>query len=115
MSPYDACVTNRTINGKQHTVTCHVDDLKSSHVDPKVNDVFHKWLEKTYGSDDIGNVEAGCGKVHEYLTKNLDYTEEGKMKIDTRKYLDAMISEFPHKLSDKVKCPWNEKMFKVDE
>ena len=26
-----------------------------------------------------------------------------------------MISEFPHKLSDKVKCPWTENMFKVYE
>ena len=45
----------------------------------------------------------------------MDYTEEGKLKIDMRKYLDAMISEFPHKLSDKVKYPWTEKMLKVDE
>ena len=40
VNPYDSCVANRTFNGKQHTVTWHVDDLKSSHVDPKVNDVF---------------------------------------------------------------------------
>ena len=45
----------------------------------------------------------------------LDYTEEGNFNIDMRKYLDAMIVEFPHKLSDKVKFPWTEKMFKVDK
>jgi len=32
----------------QHTVVFHVDDLKSSHKDPKVNDDFAKWLEQTY-------------------------------------------------------------------
>ena len=40
VNPYDPCVVNRMVNGKQHTVTWHVDDLKSSHVDPKVNNKF---------------------------------------------------------------------------
>ena len=40
LNPYDPCVANRTVNGKQHTITFHVDDIKSSHVDPKVNDEF---------------------------------------------------------------------------
>ena len=46
VNPYDPCVANKMINGKQHTITWHVDDLKSSHVDSKVNDEFHKWLQK---------------------------------------------------------------------
>ena len=79
-------------------------------MDPKFNEDFHKWLEKTYGSDDIGHVEASRGKVHEYLVMTLDYTEEVKLNIDMRKYLGEMISELPHKLSNKVKCPWTEKM-----
>ena len=73
------------VNGKQHTVAWHVDDLKSIHVDPKVNDDFQKWLEKTYVSGDIGHVEESRGKVHEYLVKTLDYTEEGNLKIYMRK------------------------------
>ena len=96
MNPYDACVAKIMFNGKQHTVEWHVDDLKSSHVDPKFNNYFHKWLEKTYGSDDIGHVEASCGKIHEYLAMTFYYTEEGKFNIDMSKYLDAMIDEFPH-------------------
>ena len=45
----------------------------------------------------------------------LDYTEEGKLKVGMRKYLDATISELPHKSSVQVKCPWTEKMFKVEK
>ena len=76
-------------------------------MDPKVNDDFHKWLEKTYGRDDIGHVEATRGKVHKYLAMNLDYTKETKfLRIDMRKYLDAIIAELPSKLPDKLKCPW---------
>jgi len=45
VNPYDICMANRMVNLKQHT---HV---KSSHIDPKVNDQFHKWSEQKYGSE----------------------------------------------------------------
>jgi hypothetical protein len=35
-NPYDPCVMNKTIHGKQCTMLWHVDDLKISHVDPEV-------------------------------------------------------------------------------
>jgi hypothetical protein len=35
LNPYDPCVANKMINGKQFTITWHVDDLKLSHVDVK--------------------------------------------------------------------------------
>jgi hypothetical protein len=34
INPYDFCVANKSINGKQCTIVWHVDDLKVSHVDP---------------------------------------------------------------------------------
>ena len=34
-NPYDACVANRDISGKQQTIRFHVDDLWSSHADVK--------------------------------------------------------------------------------
>jgi hypothetical protein len=37
-NPYDWCVMNKTVNGKQCTVLWHVDNLKMSHVDLKVID-----------------------------------------------------------------------------
>ena len=49
VNPYDPCVANKMINGKQHTVSWHVDDLKGSHVDSKVNDEFQEWLQKEFG------------------------------------------------------------------
>ena len=61
-------------------------------MDTKLKDDFQKWLDKTYGSDDIGNVKAISGKVDEYLAMTLYYTEEGKLKIDMRKYLYEMIA-----------------------
>ncbi len=45
VNPYDSCVANRIIGGKQQTVTWHVDDLKARHVDAKVNDKSYECLE----------------------------------------------------------------------
>jgi hypothetical protein len=38
VNPYDPCIANRMVNGKQHTIAWHVDDVKSSHIDKTVND-----------------------------------------------------------------------------
>jgi len=62
VNPYDPCVANRIVNGKQHTITWHVDDLKSSHVNPTINDEFLHWLNAMYASDEIGEVKAVQGK-----------------------------------------------------
>ena len=48
-NPYDPCIANGNINGAQQTVLFHVDDLKSSHIDPTVNDEFSLWLQSKYG------------------------------------------------------------------
>jgi hypothetical protein len=80
VNPYDICVANRTIKGKQHTVTWHVDDVKSSHVDSEVNDGFEEWCEKMYGNDGIGHVNVVGGKTHDYLAMILDFGTPGAMK-----------------------------------
>jgi hypothetical protein len=36
VNPYDWCVANKIVNGKQCTIVWHVDDLKISHVDAEV-------------------------------------------------------------------------------
>ena len=36
LKPYDPCVANKTINGKQLTLVWHVDDIKASHVEAEV-------------------------------------------------------------------------------
>eukprot|EP00978_Attheya_sp_CCMP212_P020733 scaffold59680_cov31-Attheya_sp.AAC.1 len=76
LNPYDPCVANRMIKGKQHTLTWHVDGIKSSHVNSKVNDKFLVWLEKTYGEDGIGSVKTTRGKRHDYLAMVLDFNQK---------------------------------------
>jgi hypothetical protein len=64
-NPNDPCVANRTEKGSQHTLLFHLDDLKSSYIDPKVNNQFDKWLQENYGEH--GEVAIHRGKIHDYL------------------------------------------------
>jgi len=115
VNPYDICVANRMVNRKQHTVTWNVDDVKSSHVDPKVNDEFHTWCEQQYGSEETRHVTTIHGKRHDYLAMILDYSVNGVLKDDMRYYVDAMIKEFPYELKSRVARPWTEKLLKIDK
>ena len=46
---YDACVANKMVEGKQMTVSLHVDDLNVSHDHPKEIDNFLNRVQATYG------------------------------------------------------------------
>jgi hypothetical protein len=91
-NPYDPCVANRTEKGSQHTLLFHVDDLKSSHKDSKVNDQFDKWLQEDYGEH--GEVAIHWGKKHDYLGMELDFSEKGKVKIRMTEYVASMLEVF---------------------
>ena len=113
VNPYDPCVANKMIEGKQHTVCWHVDDLKASHVHEKVNDDFLEWLNKKYGT--LAKVTATRGKEHDYLAMILRYTKDGKVIVDMTRYVEKMVEDFPDKLKEGAKLPWTERLFKVDE
>jgi hypothetical protein len=83
-----------------------VDDLKSSHLDSKVNDDFEAWCEKMYGSDKVGHVEVVRGKVHDYLAMILDFTVPGAVRgVDMKYYIDGMLEDFPYPVQPTTKAP----------
>ena len=49
LNPYNLCVANKIINSEQLTICWHMDSLKSSHINPKVNDEFLQWIKDTFG------------------------------------------------------------------
>ena len=97
---YDPCIANKIVNGKQQTIRFHVDDLLSSHVDPKVNDEFALWLNARYGK--IKPCTIVRGKKHRYLGMLLDFSYKGKVKIRMDEYTQKMNDEFPIKFGDDV-------------
>ena len=108
-NPYDPCVCNKMIDGKQHTVRFHVDDCKSSHVDPKVNDMFYDWLNRLYGHH--GEVTVTRGPIHEYLGMTFDFYEKGIVKVDMIPYMNAMVDDFSEQIKDAAKTPAADDVF----
>ena len=52
INPYDPCIANKNINGKQMTICWHVDDLFVGHEDPTdVTDLL-RWLANRYDMAD---------------------------------------------------------------
>jgi Reverse transcriptase (RNA-dependent DNA polymerase) len=51
LNPYDPCVANKTIKGKQCTILWHVDDLKISHVEKAVVEEVLVRLGKVFGNE----------------------------------------------------------------
>jgi hypothetical protein len=97
VNPYDICVANKMVNGKQFTVVWHVDDLKCSHVETSVVDDFIKWARSKYEDASITVLKPSRGKIHDYLGMTIDYSEDGKVKIYMKEYIRNMLAEFKGK------------------
>ena len=111
VNPYDPCVAAKKIKAKQHLVSWHVDDLKSSHKLKEVLAQFARWINEVYGQEKP--VEVTEGKKHTYLGMLLDYSVEGEVKIDMEKYTKDMVDDFPFETGRKVTTPANDNLFKV--
>ena len=105
------------VNGKQLTVTWHVDDLKASHADDKVLEEFIQWVRDMYEDPEIGKVKGGISKHHDYLAMNLDYSTPGVVKIRMTDYVEKMLSGFEYQ--DEIKgtaaTPAAEHLFDISD
>jgi hypothetical protein len=61
-NPYDSCMVNKMVHGKQLTVAWHVDDLKILHVSTKVVDDLIANLDSELGKETP--LSKSRGKVH---------------------------------------------------
>ena len=91
VNPYDFCVANKMINGKQMTIVWHVDDLKISHVDSREVTKIINWFKSKYEDKNIGEMKASRGKVHDYLGMVLDYSIAGEVKVSMVAYIKSML------------------------
>jgi len=97
INPYDPCVANKIINGKQMTICWHVDDLFIGHVDPTILTSFLDWLAQRYDTDDkkLNDVR---GHKHDDLGMNLDFSTSGAVQIDMIPYKKKSMTLSPKKL-----------------
>ena len=74
LNPYDSCVANCMIDGKQCTIAWYVDDTKISHKDPKVVTSIIEKIEERFGKMTVTR-----GMEHAFLDMNIQYTERGPL------------------------------------
>jgi hypothetical protein len=113
INPYDWCVANKMINGKQCTVLWHVDDLKISHVDAQVNTDVIELINNEFGEQ--APLTITRGKVHDYLGMTLDFTEVGKVKIKMIDYVKKMLADLPKEMNGESPTPAGDDLFTVDD
>ena len=76
LNPYDKCVANKVINGKQCTVVFYVDYNKVSHVD---STVVTQVLDQI--ASHFGELSATRGTKHDFLGMNIEIKDR-KVYID---------------------------------
>jgi hypothetical protein len=95
-NPYDWCVVNKTINGKQCTIVWYVDDLKLSHVDASVVDQIVALLNAEFGKN--MDLTIRRGKIHDYFGIQFDFSTKGKVAMTMHDYITELIKECPDDL-----------------
>jgi hypothetical protein len=113
INPYDWCVANKMIDGKQCTILWHVDDLKISHVDSKVNTNVIDLINAKFGKE--APLTITRGRLHDYLGMTLDYSEKGKVKIKMLDYVEKMLADLPGKMDGEAPTPAANHLFLVDD
>jgi len=108
LNPYDLCVANATINGKQCTVLWYVDDNLISHVDPKVVTSIIKKIE-----DRFGKMTVTRGKSHEFLGMKIDFTDDKAVEIDMKEFLKGAIDDFSEDILRNAATPAKRDLFEL--
>ena len=110
LNPYDMCVANSMIDGKQCTIVWYVDDNKISHVDPKVVSDIIKQIEAKFGK-----MSQTRGKEHEFIGMNMKFTNDKKVKISMKKHVLKAINTFHDDITRDAATPATSYLFGVRE
>jgi Reverse transcriptase (RNA-dependent DNA polymerase) len=109
LNPYDPCIANCMIDGKQCTIAWYVDDMKISHVDPEVVTNIIEILEGHFDKMTVTR-----GKEHVFLGMNIRYTEERTAVVTMKQYLQEALDECGMEITREAATPARKNLFDVD-
>jgi hypothetical protein len=110
INPYDKCVANMMVNGKQCTIAWYVDDNKVSHMDPSV---VTKVIEKV--EEHFGKMTVTRGKKHCFLGMNIILRDDKKIKIEMKDQVMDAIESFGEDIDGIVTSPSARHLMTVDD
>lgn len=111
INPYDSCVANKVINGKQCTITWHVNNLKISHVDEQVVHEIISQLRNEFGQQ--VDLSTSFGQKQDYLGMELDFSTPGSLVIDMQTNIHNILADAPSELRGKSAVPAAKHLFQV--
>lgn len=107
LNPYDRCVANKMINGKQCTVAWYVDDNKLSHEDPEVVTEVLNAIK-----DHFGDLVITRGDTHDLLGMTITMDRKNKnVIIDMKHQIEEALEMFDETVDDTVTSPANRNLF----
>jgi hypothetical protein len=110
LNPYNFCIANCVIKGKQCTIAWYVDDTKISHVDPTVVTSIIDQLESRFDKMTVTR-----GLEHSFLGMKIKYTGKGTAIITMKQYLEEALSECGMDITREVTTPAQRDLFEVKE
>ena len=77
LNPYDTCVANKIINGKQCSISYYMDGNISTHAEQQVLEEVVQMVEK-----DVGKIAVSRGNTHTFLGMQITFNENGTVSIE---------------------------------
>ena len=93
INPYEWCVANANIKGKQCTIFWNVDDLKISQMDTEIVTPISKKLESVFVKDSPLTIQRI--KNLDYLGMDFYFRKKGRMGMGMVKIIQAMLKDIP--------------------
>ena len=112
INPYDSCVANKMINGKQRTIVWHVDDLKISHVSEEVVDNVIDLMNHVFGEQTPMTVSSGT--CHDYLGMTFDFTMPEKLQVHMKGYINLILGSLPKTTDGVAVTPATSNLFRTN-
>ena len=100
INPYDRCIANKMINGKQCTIAWYVDDNKVSHEDPKVVTDIIEEIKKHFG-----DLKVNRGNIHDFLGMKIKINGNKTISLDMKDQINEALEMFGEKFEGPISSP----------
>ncbi len=103
INPYNGCVANKVVKGKQATICFHIDDYKISHKSPAVIDDTIAWFRVEYKNifeDGLGQMKVHRGKTHKYLGVSLNFSHKVQCQVIMHDYINGILQAYNLAIKD---------------
>jgi len=109
INPYDPCVANKQIDGKQFTVCWYVDDLKLSHESSEVVTKMIEVIESKFGKMTVTR-----GTSHTYLGIDFEIKKK-RVHINMKQYLQECIDSYGESIMSNATTPSTKQLMEIND